>query len=368
MPVAFSDLCGDCKTHYGFRRTWHDMGPKALQAVADARRQWPHYRVVATGHSYGAALATIATIYLRRPLQPPEPQRLAGLPDDVLVAFNDTLPGRCDLFTYGSPRVGNEHVAKLASAAIGRGQTYRVTHMDDPVPRLPTLSMGYRHASPEYWLSPVKARKTEADEAAQDKADQEGGGAAKPKPQVMVVDTPKQSGGRWWNPFTSTWFNKLWIWPWGSSKPEVETSTGPFTPADFKTCAGIANVNCSAGVTWWPWPVGGSSHEGRDWIDRAAHRTYFRRISRCSPFGWRVLRDEKNLLERELEEMRALVANETGLVPRVDSGMGWLVGRGETDDIDLSRWESLSDEEIVSKLNDMAMEDVEFGARLDQGS
>lgn len=33
------------------------------------------------------------------------------------------------------------------------GGTYRVTHFDDPVPRLPPILLGYRHTSPEYWLS-----------------------------------------------------------------------------------------------------------------------------------------------------------------------------------------------------------------------
>ncbi|KAL0256228.1 hypothetical protein SLS55_008620 [Diplodia seriata] len=33
------------------------------------------------------------------------------------------------------------------------GNNYRVTHLNDPVPRLPTLNMGYVHISPEYYIS-----------------------------------------------------------------------------------------------------------------------------------------------------------------------------------------------------------------------
>ncbi|PHH85344.1 hypothetical protein CDD83_574 [Cordyceps sp. RAO-2017] len=56
-----------------------------------------------------------------------------------------------DCYTYGSPRVGNE--AFVGLLARGRGRCWRVTHLDDPVPRLPPMSVGYRHVSPEYWLA-----------------------------------------------------------------------------------------------------------------------------------------------------------------------------------------------------------------------
>jgi hypothetical protein len=32
------------------------------------------------------------------------------------------------------------------------GLEYRVTHLDDPVPRLPPILFNYRHTSPEYWF------------------------------------------------------------------------------------------------------------------------------------------------------------------------------------------------------------------------
>lgn len=33
------------------------------------------------------------------------------------------------------------------------GAEHRVTHFDDPVPRLPPILFGYFHTSPEYWLA-----------------------------------------------------------------------------------------------------------------------------------------------------------------------------------------------------------------------
>lgn len=40
------------------------------------------------------------------------------------------------------------------------GSESRVTHLDDPVPRLPPIVLGYRHTSPEYWLSGGEANTT----------------------------------------------------------------------------------------------------------------------------------------------------------------------------------------------------------------
>lgn len=86
----------------------------------------PSYKLVVTGHSLGGAVATIAAASLRA----------AGLP--------------CDLYTYGSPRVGNAAFAQFVTDQAGA--EFRVTHTDDPVPRLPPILFGYRHVSPEYWI------------------------------------------------------------------------------------------------------------------------------------------------------------------------------------------------------------------------
>lgn len=120
-------FAGGCKVHSGFANAWSDVSGAATDAVAAARCLNPGFRVVATGHSLGGAVATIAAAALAR----------RGF--------------RVDCYTYGSPRVGNEQF--VASMHRHRGRHWRVTHLDDPVPRLPPMSMGYRHVSPEYWLS-----------------------------------------------------------------------------------------------------------------------------------------------------------------------------------------------------------------------
>lgn len=105
---------------------WQETSAAVLASVQSARAANPSYRVVATGHSLGGAVATLAAAYLRR----------SGIP--------------ADLYTYGSPRVGNPAFASFVTAQAGA--EWRVTHGADPVPRLPPAAWGYQHTVPEYWL------------------------------------------------------------------------------------------------------------------------------------------------------------------------------------------------------------------------
>ena len=55
------------------------------------------------------------------------------------------------LYTFGSPRVGDKALSDYVTAQAGGD--FRVTHTDDPVPRLPPIDFGYAHTSPEYWIT-----------------------------------------------------------------------------------------------------------------------------------------------------------------------------------------------------------------------
>ncbi|KAH0599030.1 hypothetical protein MHUMG1_03144 [Metarhizium humberi] len=116
-----------CQVHAGFAQAWDEIKVTVNRAITNARRRYPQYAIVFTGHSLGGAVATIGAANLRR----------SGL--------------WVNLYTYGSPRVGNDWFASWFSNVQG-GQ-WRVTHEDDPVPRLPPIFSGYRHITPEYWLS-----------------------------------------------------------------------------------------------------------------------------------------------------------------------------------------------------------------------
>ncbi|KUI60780.1 Mono- and diacylglycerol lipase [Cytospora mali] len=122
------DYTSGCKVHDGFKDAWDEVSSYCFEYVEKAYASYPDYTLVVTGHSLGAAVGTLAAVELR----------IAGYP--------------CDLYTYGSPRVGNLAFAEFVTAQAGA--EYRATHYDDPVPRLPPIwAFGYYHTSPEYWLA-----------------------------------------------------------------------------------------------------------------------------------------------------------------------------------------------------------------------
>ncbi|KAK1991061.1 lipase [Colletotrichum falcatum] len=131
-----SDLCSGCKVHNGFQDTWADIEQIIMAVVPGLRSNHPDYNVVTTGHSLGAALATLSSAHLR--------QRM-GIP--------------IDSYLYGSPRIGNKEFVEFFNGQPG--QAFRVTHWDDPVPRLPGHQLGYYHVDTEYWLSVGDAQKVD---------------------------------------------------------------------------------------------------------------------------------------------------------------------------------------------------------------
>ncbi|TLS27090.1 hypothetical protein PpBr36_04020 [Pyricularia pennisetigena] len=123
-----SEICAGCKVHYGIKSTYSIVESQLMTALASARAQWPSYQLVATGHSMGAGVATVAAARLRNRLNV-----------DI------------HLYTFGSPRVGNEAFATFVTNQ-NRGRNYRVTHYDDIVAALPPAWADFAHVSPEYWL------------------------------------------------------------------------------------------------------------------------------------------------------------------------------------------------------------------------
>lgn len=123
-----TSICSTCVGSAGFWTSWLEAQTNVLAAIKKAQAQYPDYKVVSTGHSLGGALASVA----------------AG----VLRAQGTTV----DLYTYGSPKIGLQGLADYISGT-SRGQNYRVTHKNDPVPKLAPALLGYRHTSPEYYIT-----------------------------------------------------------------------------------------------------------------------------------------------------------------------------------------------------------------------
>ncbi|OAL40282.1 hypothetical protein AYO20_00018 [Fonsecaea nubica] len=120
------DICTLCTAHSGFLDSWKAVKPQIEGVLASAKVTYPSYKIVATGHSLGGAVATLAAAELRE----------SGY--DIA------------LYTYGSPMVGNYFLATFITDQSG--DNYRVTHAQDIVPKLPGYPI-FAHVSPEYWIT-----------------------------------------------------------------------------------------------------------------------------------------------------------------------------------------------------------------------
>lgn len=123
---ACDSICLGCQCNHGFYDSWLSARDTVTDKLAQARAKYPNYSIVVAGHSLGAIQATYAAAELRQ---------------------NGSTATA--LYSYGSPRLGD---AKAANHITKQGKNFRVTHTDDPAPRLGSPSAGLRHLSPEYWI------------------------------------------------------------------------------------------------------------------------------------------------------------------------------------------------------------------------
>lgn len=115
-------LCGDkCKIHDGFHQCYQGLRSQFWQAFNLMRAKYPNAEIQLTGHSLGAALATLFAADL-----------------SVNQEKNFTF------YSFGSPRIGNTAWAKWF-LSVFRGHYFRITHRRDPVIHMGTEFMTYKH-------------------------------------------------------------------------------------------------------------------------------------------------------------------------------------------------------------------------------
>jgi predicted lipase len=91
----------------------------------------PTFNLNFIGHSLGGALATIAAA-------------------DINSMYRETLKDRIQVFSYGSPRVGNREFSNYISDSF---KIYRTTHKTDVVPHYPLQIFGFTHPRREHWIN-----------------------------------------------------------------------------------------------------------------------------------------------------------------------------------------------------------------------
>lgn len=110
------------KVHRGFKREVDDLWPMLETALLS--NDQPLYFC---GHSLGGAMATICT-------------------GRCFLSHIDSNPD--ELFTYGSPRVGNNRYVNFVKL-----KHFRYVNNNDVVTRVPPILMGYRHCGREVYLN-----------------------------------------------------------------------------------------------------------------------------------------------------------------------------------------------------------------------
>ncbi|KAF8129294.1 Alpha/Beta hydrolase protein [Boletus edulis] len=117
----YPGISPDIQVHSGFRDDQAQTASEILQGVQTAMSKFGASSVTLVGHSLGAALSLLDSIYL--PLQLP-----SG------TTFRTIL--------YGLPRVGNQAFADYVDANM---HLTHINNLKDPVPIMPQMFFGYVH-------------------------------------------------------------------------------------------------------------------------------------------------------------------------------------------------------------------------------
>lgn len=120
VDLVWSDGDLPARVHDGFLADFDAINAQLVKAIKtiQAGRRLP---IFITGHSLGAALATLCALEFERQKFP-----IAGV------------------YTFGSPRVGNAAFCKIYDDCLN-DITFRIVNQNDIVPRVPPLLNGYRH-------------------------------------------------------------------------------------------------------------------------------------------------------------------------------------------------------------------------------
>lgn len=118
-------LCDNCEVHKGFYGAEQVVVPNVISEVWRLQKKYPEYNVYVTGHSLGAAIATLTAADLSH----------MGVKN-------------VKLFNYGSPRVGNTAFADFYPSIVD--SVSRVTHHKDIVPHVP-MHERFTHIAGEYY-------------------------------------------------------------------------------------------------------------------------------------------------------------------------------------------------------------------------
>lgn len=116
--------------HQGFYESFQSIRNDLHLYLKNVTKRFPHVNEIAfTGHSHGAAIATLASL-------------------DIVESGLYRSSHRIYVTHFGSPRIGNDAFARHYEKLV---PTIRLTHAEDTVPHLPPSFFGYHHPVREIW-------------------------------------------------------------------------------------------------------------------------------------------------------------------------------------------------------------------------
>jgi triacylglycerol lipase len=60
--VPINGICPGCYVHHGYYYAWGNFSQYIMLSINQVAAQYPHYRIIFTGHSFGGALATLGAV------------------------------------------------------------------------------------------------------------------------------------------------------------------------------------------------------------------------------------------------------------------------------------------------------------------
>jgi len=133
--TLFPNAPSGIQVHDGFQQTFGRTSDGILSGVQNALSSTGVNKVFVTGHSLGAAIATMDALMLKQ-----------NLPSSVQLSTT----------VFGLPRGGDQAYANFIDSALGNTFSF-VTNQDDPVPTVPPRFLRFQHSQGEIHIQNVDA-------------------------------------------------------------------------------------------------------------------------------------------------------------------------------------------------------------------